>query len=236
LNADRAPQLKAGVGPIHVMMQKANLIAISLIVVACTTLAQAQSSAIYGAYRDCMFACRTILINADHTFVYRLDGDLFNGETHNGTWQLIGKNLLKASSPEDRTAPTVTERTTKGRDDFLVTVIDANQATLKGAFVSGVAGDPSFKIETNDSGVARIPRCSRFEIVFNGYRGVHVVANAQANEFVVSLAYEQMANWVINQNWLIEGRRLYVALDDGSFDKRYWLDKLTEKETRKIFH
>jgi len=217
-------------------MHKNNLIAISLIVVACATVTPAQSSGIFGAYRDCMFACRTILIKPDHTFIYRLDGDLFNGETHNGTWQSIGKSLLRASSPEDHTAPIVTQRTSNRHDDFLVTVIEASQATVKGAIVSGLAGNATFKVETSDNGLARIPKCKRFEIQFNGYRGSFVITDAQADEFIVSLTYEQMANWVINQTWLVEGRRLYVALDDGSFDKRYWLDKLSEKDARKIFH
>ncbi|MDT4954716.1 MAG: hypothetical protein QOJ02_2854 [Acidobacteriota bacterium] len=210
-------------------------VALSILLI-CISHSSAQSPSIYGAYRDCPFHCRTIKINPDFTFEYRLDGDLYNDKRYKGTWKFISRNKIKATSPEDHSPPQVTEKISNRSDGFLVTIMDsASGAIIQGAEISGVASGSAFKVVTNDEGVARIPKCPQFEVAFDSYRGVHRVMNPKADEFLVMLTVEQMAHWAIDQIWLIEGRKLYVALADGTFEKRFWLEKLSRAKERKIF-
>lgn len=213
------------------------LITVALaLLLACFSQSYAQSASIYGAYQDCPFHCQTIKINPDFTFEYRLDGDLYNDERYRGTWKFIGSNKIKATSPEDNSPPQVTEKIADRVDDYLVTVMDsAAGAAIKGVEISGVADGAVFKVLTNDDGVARIPKCEQFEIAFRSYRGIHKVLNPKAGEFLVTLTVEQIAHWAIDQTWLIEGGKLYVASEDGSFDRRFYLDKLSRAKERKIF-
>jgi hypothetical protein len=171
-----------------------------LLLLACISQSFAQSPSIYGAYQDCPFHCRTIKINPDFTFEYRLNGDLYNDERYKGTWKFIDRNKIRATSPEDHSLPKVTEKSTNRANDFLIMVIDsAAGAIVQGAEISGVANGSAFKVVINDEGVARIPKCQQFEVAFNGYRGVHKVVNPKADEFLVTLTYEQLANWAIDE-------------------------------------
>jgi hypothetical protein len=202
---------------------------------ACFSQSYAQSPSIYGAYQTCPFHCETIKINSDFTFEYRVNGDLFNDERYKGTWKFVGRNKIRATSPEDHSNLQVIEKISNRANDFLITVVDPRGAIVQGAEISGIANGSTFKIMTNDEGVAYIPQCQQFEITFSGYRGVHKVMNQKADEFFVTLTFKQIASRVIDQTWLIEGNRLYVAAPDGSFDKQFWFDKLSEKKARKIF-
>lgn len=87
-------------------------------------LAQSVSGAppasIYGAYQDCMMACRTIQVRRDHTFTYRLSGDLYNDERHVGGWTWLGGNKIRAVIPPDTSTPSVVETTVVSDADFLV--------------------------------------------------------------------------------------------------------------------
>ncbi len=210
-------------------------VALSILLL-CVSHSFAQSPSIYGAYQDCPFHCGTIKINPDFTFEYRLNGDLYNDERYKGTWKFIGRNKIKATSPEDHSPPQVTEKITNRADGFLISVIDsAAGAIIQGAEISGVANGSAFKVVINDDGVARIPKCQQFEVAFRSYRGVHKVVNPKADEFLVMLTVEQISHWAIDQTWLIEGNRLYVALEDSSFDRRFYLEKLSPAKARKIF-
>jgi hypothetical protein len=208
--------------------------AILLLSLAFVVRISAQSPSIYGAYQVCPFHCWTIKINRDSTFEYRLNGDLFNDERYKGTWRFIGKNKIKANSPEDHSSPDVTEKATGRDSDFLVTVFDAS-GTVLGAVLSGSTNGVAFKVETGRDGVAHIPKCQRFEIASDRYRGTHEVVNPQADEFTISITVEQSQFWVVDETWLIEGNRLYVAAQDGSFRKDHWLSKLSPSKTRQIF-
>lgn len=108
-------------------------------------------------------------------------------------------------------------------------------AIVFGAEISGMAKGSAFKVVISDEGVARIPKCAQFEIAFAGYRGLHKVLNPEANEFLVTLDNTQLANWAIDEIWLVEGDRLYVASADGSFNRRYWLGKLSRAKERTMF-
>jgi hypothetical protein len=215
---------------------KCQIIICSLIVLTIITItALAQSGSIFGAYQDCPFHCRTIRINSDFTFEYRLDGDLHNNERYRGTWKLIGRNIIKVTSPEEHSPPQVTEKSTDQAADFHVSVIDVSGAIVPGAEISGLVDGSAFRRTTNENGSSRIPKCQQFEIAFNDYRGTYKVVNPNAHEFLVTLTYEQMANWAIDQVWLIEGNRLYIAAPDGAIDKSQWLKKLSRKKEREIF-
>ena len=208
---------------------------VALLTVTVISTVLAKQSTIYGAYQDCPFHCRTIRINRDYTFEYRLNGDLYNDERHKGTWKFIGRNKIRATSPPDRSPLQVTEKASKNADYFSVLAIDPNWVALQGVVDFGEANGRRFSVTTNDSGAARIPKCRQFELLFKDYRGNHRVLDSSAREFVVMLTVDQLANWVINDTWLIEGDRLYIAAEDGIFDRAYWLDKLSNEASRKIF-
>jgi len=208
---------------------------VALLTVTIISISLAQQPTIYGTYQDCPFHCRTIKINRDHTFEYRLDGDLYNDERHKGTWKFIDRNKIRATTPPDRSPLQVTEKPGKGADYFSVLVIDHNSIALQGVFVSGDANGTRFSVTTNDIGTARIPKSRQFELSCRDYRGNHRVLDSSAREFVVMLTVEQLTNWEINDTWLIEGNRLYIVAEDGSFDRGYWLDKLSNKASRKVF-
>src|SRR5215475_11651965 len=99
-------------------MKKALITFALAVLFACSSQSYGQYLAIYGAYQDCPFHCRTIRINADFTFEYRLDGDLFNDERYKGTWRFIGRNKIRATSPEDHSSPNVTEKLADRVDDY----------------------------------------------------------------------------------------------------------------------
>ncbi len=153
-----------------------------------------------------------------------------------GTWRFIGRNRIRATSPEDRSAPAVAERVVGQGDEFIVLVLSPEGAIVAGAEISGIANGSAFRIRTTNEGYTRIPRCQQFEIAFNGYRGIHTVVNAQANDFTITLMADQISRTAIDEIWLIEGNRLYVAQPDGSFDRDYWLRRLSRREERRIFH
>ncbi len=191
-----------------------------------------QQPGIYGAYRDCPFHCRTIKINPNHTFEYRLNGDVYNDEHYKGTWKFVGRNKLKANSAVDRTPLKVIEKPGVGVDSYSVLVLDPNGAIVSGAVISGRTGRRSFSVTTNDTGPIQIPKCREFKLVLNHYRGRHRILNLRARQFMVMLYIDQIVNRAIDETWLIEGNRLYVAADDGTFDKNYWLEKLSGPRNR----
>jgi hypothetical protein len=195
-----------------------------------------QQATIYGAYQDCPFHCRTIRINPDHTFDYRLNGDLYNDQRYRGTWKFIGQNKIKANSPVDHSPLQVSERRGAESHNYSLFVLDPNGAVVPGVVVSGVANNKPFTVTTNSDGTAQIPICRRFRVSYKDYWGVHEIRSAAARRFVIGLTPEQMFNDAINEAWLVENNRLYVAAEDGSFYKDHWLDKLSVNEARKIFH
>ena len=200
-----------------------------------TSAAFAQQPIIYGAYQDCLFHCRTIKINPNHTFEYRLNGDLYNDERVKGTWKFVGRNKIRATSPVDRSRLQVKEKPGKYADYFSFLVIDPTLAIVQGAIISGESDGRRFSVTTTSDGVARIPKCRYFELSFKGYRGNHRVSDPSTREVVVTLTVDQLRSWAINDTWVIEGKRLYIAREDGTFDRGSWLDKLSNEEAQKIF-
>jgi len=177
----------------------------------------------------------TIRINPDRTFEYRLNGDLYNDLRYRGTWRFIGRNRIRAISPENRSAPIVAERATNRGDRFIVIVQDFAGALAPGVEISGVANGSAFRVRTNDEGFAEIPKCQQFEVAFIGYyRGVHTVVNPQADEFTVTLTVDQTSEMAIDETWLVEGNRLYV-IDSGGSNRDYYLRRLGRREERRIF-
>jgi hypothetical protein len=203
--------------------------------------AVAQSKSLYGAYEDCPFACLTIQINPDFTFVYRLNGDLFNDQRTKGTWQFVGEDRIRAVSAIVNTEPQVTEAEAKRTDSFLVTLLDAFGGPLAGAKVSGVVNSVSFSREANSEGTVEIPECEQFDLAFSGYggygnyRGTYRIKTLRANVFTITLTKEQMFELYIDEVWQIEKGCLYVVQSDGSVDRDYCLKKLSRKKERKIF-
>lgn len=195
----------------------------------------AQTDSIYGAYQVCDFACQTIRINPDFTFEYRLDGDLYNDERHRGTWRFVNKTNIHATIGKDHSPPNVTEKISDLPDHFRVSVIDSFGAAVNGAEISGLSDGVAFKIITDDNGVGKIPECQQFEIEILSYRGVHKVEDQKADEFLVTLTVAQIAHWALDQIWLVEGKRLYIMLEDGTVNRDFWLEKLSRSKERKIF-
>jgi hypothetical protein len=105
---------------------KLTLLPVAILVLTVGAVADAQS--IYGSFQDCPFHCRTIKINRNHTFLYRLNGDLYNDERHSGTWTLVGRNKLHASSRLNRSRLQVMEQRGNQRNDYSIIVLDVNGA------------------------------------------------------------------------------------------------------------
>ena len=95
-----------------------------LSVITIISAAFAQQPTIFGVYQDCPFHCRTIKINPDHTFEYRLNGDLYNDERYKGRWEFISRNKIKATRSPDRSPLQVKEKPGKNADYFSVVVIE----------------------------------------------------------------------------------------------------------------
>lgn len=209
-----------------------------ILLVASDMQALAQSKSFYGAYQNCPFACETIQINPDFTFVHQLDGDLYNDLRTKGSWQFIGKDKVRAVSASANTKPQVTETETNRTGSFLVTLVDFAGGIVPGAKVSGIANGVAFEHETNSEGVAEIPECEQFNLAFGGsrsYRGTHKIRNARAKEFTVKLTNEQMFETRIDEVWQVKNGCLYFAQSDGSLNRDYCLKKLSYKKERKIF-
>lgn len=189
-----------------------------------------QESSIYGTYQICPFHCLTININSDHTFVYRLNGDLYNNLKVRGTWKFKGRNRIHAVTPENRTVPNVEEKVSKRDDDFLVIVKDFTGAIVAGVGISGIANGSRFSVKTDNDGRALIPKARQFEIAFaDFYRGVHMICNSQANEFTVTLTVDQVAGIPVNEEWLIKGNKLFIVRKDGSVNRGHPLVRLNRR-------
>jgi len=191
---------------------------------------------IYGVYQTCPFHCRTIKINSNHTFEYRLNGDLYHDERYKGTWVFVGRNKLRATSPIERSPLKVIEKPRPDAGDYSVLVLDPNVGVVPGAVISGRGNQGPFAVKTDQTGIVHIPRCREFKLTLNHYTGTHRIRNSSAREFVVQLNGDQIVNRAIDETWLVESGRLYVAGQDGTFDKNYWSDRLSNKEAFKIFH
>ncbi len=193
----------------------------------------AQSEAIYGVFKQCPFGCRFIKINRDFTFEQLLDGDLYNNQRTKGTWKLIGKNKIKAEGAKTSGEPQVKE-TSENRNNFFITVVDPAGAVIPNAKISGEASGKSFKCVTTEDGSCEIPKTEKFDIAFASYRGTHKVKDIRADVFRVLLMADQIEP-TIDEVWLIENNRLFVADSDGSFDRNDGYEKLSQKRAKKLF-
>ena len=193
----------------------------------------AQSQSIFGVFKQCPFACRFIKINRDFTFEQLLDGDLFNNERTKGTWKFVGDNKIKAQSPRPSGEPQVKE-TSENRNNFLVIVVDSSSAVISNAEVSGESKGKSFKCVTTEDGSCEIPKTEKFDVAFASYRGTHKVKDVSADVFLVELTYDKLEP-IIDEVWLIENNRLFVADSNGVFDKEYGLEKISRKKAKKLF-
>ena len=209
------------------------LFAFFLLLVANGTQVLSQSKNIYGTYLRCGFVCTAIKINLDFTFDHLLDGDLFNGKRTKGTWKFVGENKIKAESPKPSGAPNVKE-VVSSRSNSLITVKDFVGAVIPKAEISGIANGQNFKCLTDENGVCEIPKTKEFEVAVLHYRGTYKISSPNANEFRVELSYEQMETTIIDDVWLVEGNRLYQEAN-GTFDKDYFLEKVSRKKERKLF-
>jgi hypothetical protein len=191
-----------------------------------------QNRAIFGAYQDCPFACLAIQVKPDHTFVYRLDGDLYNDQRYSGTWSYTPDNRLHPIIPPKLFA--VHESTDADKDRFRVTVVDEFGAAIQDALVVPAGASRELTSRTNRDGLAVIARCDEFEVRMSGYQDVHYrPANSESNEFTLTIPVDSLA---IDEIWQVKGSRLYITTANGSIDKQAYLRKLSVADERKIFH
>ena len=191
---------------------------------------------LFGAYQDCPFHCRTILIRPDHTFVYRLDGDLYNNERFTGTWEYLEKNKLRATSPRDTTPPRVRESADASSMAFAIVVTDEQGAVIQGAQIAPVGLDSASGVETDASGEARLPACDELEVSYASYSGRFRPSAQSFNVFEVTLSAKQLSTWAIDDVWLIDGGELFIEQRDGTFDLQQGLKKLSKAREDAIFH
>lgn len=205
---------------------------ISLLIVCSGLTGCLQNRAIFGAYQDCPFACLTIQIKPDHTFDYRLDGDLFNDERYRGTWSYVAENQMRAIIPPK--PPEVHESTHADKNHFRVTVVDEVGATIPDALVVPAGASQELASRTNRDGLTVISRCDVFEVRMSGFQDVHYrPVNGDSNEFRVTIPASSLA---IDEIWRVKGSRLYIAKKNGSIDKQPYLRRLSVADEKKIFH
>ena len=195
--------------------------------------ASAQSEAVFGVYKYCAFACRFLKINPDFTFEQLLDGDLFNNQRTEGKWQFAGANKIKAETARPSGEPKVKE-STENRNSFLVIVVDSSSAVVSNAEISGEAKGEKFRCVTSQDGGCEIPKSNKFDVAFASYRGTHKVKDTNADVFTVELTYDKLEP-IIDEVWLIENKRLYVADKNGEFRKDIWYEKVSRKRAKKLF-
>ncbi|MBI4478594.1 MAG: carboxypeptidase regulatory-like domain-containing protein [Acidobacteria bacterium] len=211
---------------------KGGLSVIPLLVLACALTFLPRPGQIFGAYQYCVFACTTIQIRPDQTFIYRLDGDLFNDHRVYGTWSHTGNGKIHAVSSYNDLSE-VSERHLPDRPDFLIRVVDPAGATIPGATVSAI-GVADGESETGFDGIATIPRCAEFEVVVAGFKPVRYrPMNSQSNEFGVTVDVMTLR---VDEVWLILYDNLYIVGSDGSVYWTFSLKKLSPAEEHEIFH
>jgi hypothetical protein len=190
---------------------------------------------VFGAYQQCMMACRTIQILPDHTFVYRLDGDLYNDQRYKGEWTWLGPNRMRAKSPPDTSPPSVAESHVPQEREFVVTVSDPMGAVVQGATITPLYPQPGNAAQTNEKGEAAIAPCPEFEVRVFSYIGRHRPSSSSSNRFEVTLSIKQLDAFAIDEEWQIQDGYLYVIEADGSFNRDSGLRKLSKKRERAIF-
>jgi hypothetical protein len=211
------------------------LFAIVILVTLSSTHSSAQGRGIVGAYESCPFHCVTIQIKADRTFVYRLDGDLYNDQRIEGTWSYVALNKIHATSVTVPTPPLVEEDTLPSETKFQVKVLDSNGAPIQPATVKpvGLAGDSA--VQTNDDGVAVIPRCGEFEVTAMDYRGTYRPKDPTSNSFQIVLTPDQMTPDTLDEVWVIRGSKLQVLNKDGTINRDMPFTKISRSRERAIF-
>jgi hypothetical protein len=189
----------------------------------------------YGAYQDCAMACRTIQVRRDHTFTYRLSGDLYNDERHEGRWTWLGGNRIRAVIPPDTSDPSVVERSVAADDGFVVTVVDPQGAVFQGVAIRPLYPAAGAQVATNSEGVALVPRCPEFEVSVLGYVGRYRPRDEAATRFEVTLSIDQVSTMALDEVWEISDGELFILNDQGSYDVGDGLRKLSRSRERAIF-
>ena len=181
-------------------------------------------------------ACRTIQVRRDHTFTYRLSGDLYNDERHVGGWTWLGGNKIRAVIPPDTSTPSVVETTVVSDADFLVTVVDPQGAVFPGATITPLYPEPGATSTTsNNDGSAVIPRCPEFEIKVLSYVGRYRPKEEASTRFEVVLSIEQMTRFAIDEVWEVSDGQLFILDDDGTRRSTDGLPKISKRRERAIF-
>lgn len=91
-------------------------------------------------YRECIMACETLTLKPDHTFVYNLDGDLWNDLSTTGKWSQDGEYLV-LESDQTPCAPGLSESRRDGLTGGIeVSVVRADGGPVVEASVE--AGTP----------------------------------------------------------------------------------------------
>lgn len=193
----------------------------------------AQSNSIFGVYKQCPFGCRFIKINHDFTFEELLNGDLYNNKRSKGIWKFIGENKIKAEGAKPTGEPLVRE-TSENRNNFIVTVVDSSGVIVQSAEISGESNGKNFSCIITENESCEIPKTERFDVTFANYRGTHKIKNVSANVFLVELTVDKLEP-IIDEVWLIENNRLFVADSDGTFNKEYGFEKVSRKMAKKLF-
>jgi len=117
---------------------------------------------------------------------------------------------------------------------FSLFVVDFAGAVIPKAEISGESSDKNFRCVTSEDGSCEIPKCEKFDVVFASYHGTHNIQDTRANVFTVALTNDQLEP-VIDEVWLIERNRLFVADSKGVFDQEIWPEKVSPKRTKKPF-
>lgn len=144
---------------------------------------QTKPSKIVGVYQWCPFPCQTIKLNADFTFDYLLDGDLFNNERAKGIWKFVGKNKIYLKTFEKPLDIKVEEKGENEAKIINIQFLDQMGAVFnKTEFVIN-----ENKYVSDENGFCKIPKTKTLSILYRDRKTAYDIKNKTASELTVMI-------------------------------------------------
>lgn len=185
-----------------------------------------------GAYQWCPFPCETYKINADFTFDYLLDGDLFNNERAKGTWRFVGENKIHLQTPKRKLLGKVSEEVGDSKNKIFVQVTDETGALFAGITIKVIVNGKEYQFVTNEDGTCEILRSEQIEVNFTRYSEIYMIKTPQTTRLNIEI--RSFLEPVVDSIFLIKKKSLCKIFDDGEISGNCY-EKLNKKILKKLF-
>ena len=197
-------------------------------------LSQNNSSKIAGAYQFCPFPCETYKINADFTFDYLLDGDLFNNERTKGTWQFVGENkiYLKTLNENRKLIYKVTEEIDESKVKILVQILDINGAVFPGIPVKLNYKGQDYQFITDVDGECEIFKVNKIEVNYSHFLETYEIKNLQTTKLKIEMYPSTEPSF--KETFLIKKGALCKISENEKISENCY-QKLKKKTVKKLF-